>query len=71
MSAATPISLQMKGGGSDEARLGLVTRKPLAGGKGSLGPPCQYCGEVDGHTAQCPVVSMRGFPHEYRAVDRH
>ncbi len=56
---------------SDEARLGLVTRKPLAGGKGSLGSPCQYCGEVDGHTAQCPVVSMRGFLHEYRAVDRH
>ena len=49
---------QMKGGGSDEAHLGLVSRGSLAGGKGSLtGPPCKYCGEIGGHTAQCPVVS--------------
>ena len=46
-----------KGGGSDEAQLGLVMRGSLAGGQGLPGPPCRYCGEVDGHTAQCPVVS--------------
>jgi len=53
----------MEGGGSDEARLGVVTPESLAGGKGSpSGLPhkdiCHYCGEPDGqHTAQCPVVS--------------
>ena len=57
MSAATLIPPQVKGGGSDEAQLGLVMCGSLAGGKGSSGPPCRYCGEVDGHTGQCPVVS--------------
>lgn len=43
--------------GSDEARMGVVrARESLAGGKGS-GLPCRYCGEVGGHTGQCPVVS--------------
>jgi hypothetical protein len=50
---------QLKGGGPDEARLGLVSRGSLAGGKGSsTGLPCRYCGVVDGHTGWCPVVSF-------------
>ena len=51
---------QLKGGEPDDARLGLVNRRrSLAGGKGSVtGSPCKYCGQVDGHTAQCPVVSF-------------
>ena len=54
---------QPKGGGSDEAQLGLVTPNSLAGGKGTpSGLPhkdiCRYCGEPDErHTGQCPVVS--------------
>ncbi len=47
---------QTKGGGIDEAQLGLVTVKPLAGGS----TVCKYCGEIDGHTGQCPVVSIGG-----------
>ncbi len=57
---------QRKGGGSDEARLGVVTSGSLAGGKGSSsGLPHKAirrrvctCGETDGHhTGQCFVVS--------------
>jgi len=51
---AAALRRGVKGGGSDEARLGLVTRKTRAGGTGS---PCNYCGLTEGHTAQCPVVS--------------
>lgn len=48
----------MKGGGSDGLHhLGLVVDEPLAGGEGSSGPPCDFCGEIDGHTGQCPVIS--------------
>lgn len=48
-----------RGGGPDEAqRLGLVTKQPRTGGTGaSSGDRCPYCGQVNGHTAQCPVVS--------------
>ena len=50
---------QLKGGESDAASLGLVTRGSLAGGQGSLtGSPCRYCDLVGGHTGQCPVVSF-------------
>ena len=45
---------------TDEAQLGLVGVKPLAGGKGRpTSTVCQYCGEPDGnHTGQCPTVSV-------------
>lgn len=34
------------------------TSGSLAGGKGSIsGSPCNYCGLLEGHTGQCPVVS--------------
>ena len=51
---------QLKGGESDvRRRLGLVSGGSLAGGKGSsTGSPCEFCGVVNGHTAQCPVVSF-------------
>ena len=51
---------QLKGGESDDdQRLGLVRGGSLAGGKGSLtGSPCEFCGEVNGHTGWCPVVSF-------------
>lgn len=51
-----PRPLQGIGGESDAAQLGLVSEHPLAGGKGS-DSPCRYCGEIGGHTGQCPVVS--------------
>lgn len=54
---------QPGGGGSDarqrlEAAVGVVgLRRSLAGGQGSTSTACRYCGEVSGHTGQCPVVS--------------
>lgn len=45
------------GGGTDEPRVGLVIEQAVAGGNGSTTEPCKYCGEIDGHTAQCPTVS--------------
>ena len=51
---------QLKGGELNDGlpRLGVVAGGSLAGGKGSfIGSPCNYCGEVAGHTAQRPVVS--------------
>jgi hypothetical protein len=53
----------MKSGDGNEVRTGVASRlgvvkDAVAGGNG--GPACdacKYCGEVDGHTAQCPVVS--------------
>jgi hypothetical protein len=48
--------MKMKAGGRDAQVLGLVTDKTLAGGKGTP-ERCKYCGEVGGHTGQCPVVS--------------
>lgn len=65
-SYTAPRPEQEKGGGSDEARarLGVVAGGSLAGGKGSpSGLPHKAirrrcsCGEVDGHTGQCFVVS--------------
>lgn len=46
-----------RGGGTDEAQLGVVTVKPLAGEGVATSGVCKYCGETDGHTGQCPVVS--------------
>lgn len=51
---------QMRGGGSNAARMGLVADGEQGLGTCSStpsGPPCAYCGEVGGHTGQCPVVS--------------
>lgn len=42
-----------EGGGSDAPLLGLVTRTPVSGEPA----PCHYCGIVDGHRADCPVIS--------------
>ncbi len=49
---------QTKGGGIDEAQLGLVGAQTLSGGKGPTSTVCHYCGETNGHTGQCPVVSL-------------
>jgi hypothetical protein len=49
--AATP-----RGGDRDAQGLGLVAGKTLAGGKGTP-QPCHYCGEIGGHTSDCPVIS--------------
>lgn len=43
------------GGEIDAPWMGVVTDASRAGGTAS--PPCKYCGEIDGHTAQCVVVS--------------
>ena len=53
---------QTKGGGIDEAQLGLASVAPnaRAGGAGSTSTVCKYCGTPDGHTGQCPVVSLGG-----------
>lgn len=50
------------GGGPDEAQLGLasVALNARAGGAGSTSTVCHYCGEIDGHTGQCPTVSFGG-----------
>ena len=59
----TYIPEQTGGGGSDarqrlEAAVGVVgPRRSLAGGQGSTSTACRCCGEVGGHTGQCPVVS--------------
>lgn len=52
----------MRGGESDEARLGVVTGKPVAGGNGTIRSPeppakCKYCRVVGGHNGNCPMVS--------------
>ena len=44
-----------------DARMGLVTVKPLAGEGATTSTVCHYCGEPDGHhTGQCPTVSLGG-----------
>jgi hypothetical protein len=63
-----PRPEQKKGGGSDgqrveeagrhQQRLGVVSSRSLAGGKGSSsGSPCKYCDLAEGHTGQCWTVS--------------
>jgi hypothetical protein len=56
MSDRAEFSTQVEEVSSDEARLELVTHGAPSGEGHPSGSPC-HCGEVDGHTGQCSVIS--------------